>query len=414
MKNPYGLSDFYRIRTENQRYIDRTEMLPVVEQSGEQLLFLRPRRFGKSLWLSVLENYYDLNRADDFAMLFGDLAVGKNPTANHNRYLILKWNFSVIDTNGSYEQITRALHDHINSAIYRCSVRYRSTLKGEVEINNENALFSLDRLLIVASESGHPLYLLIDEYDNFANEVLTSRDQGKPRYDELVRGEGILKTVFKAIKAAAEGQGLERVFITGVSPVVMSDITSGYNVVKNISQWAEFSRLCGFVHEEVVAINHQIASGCQLDEHHANEAMTMMRSFYNGYRFCVDDGVNLYNPTLCLYFWDEWQRRCKYPQQMLDANLAMDKNRIRYIAALPHGTEVIEQALNSATPLSVAALANEFGVEAMLNDPPDASFIISLLIYFGVLTIEEVTPLGKISVTLPNQVVRSLYVERIR
>ena len=415
---PYALSDFYALRTEGYCYIDRTHLLPQLEQAGRQLLFLRPRRFGKTLWLSLLENYYDVAKAAAFESLFAELAIGEQPTPHHNRYFILRWDFSVVDPQGDREQIARSLHNHINATIEAFNYRYHSHLPAPIPLNPDDGIHTFQRLIAQLPQLGYPLYLLIDEYDNFANELLTSRQQGRQRYDELVAGEGVIKTVFKAVKAAASGQGLERVFITGVSPVVMSDITSGYNVVKNISQWPEFAPMCGFTGEEVATINRQIAQ-----QHDTPPAAvdticatmnSIMRDYYNGYRFTLEQSERLYNPTLCLYFWDEWQRRRRPPLQLLDANLAMDRNRIRYIAALPHGSQVVEQVLEPEQPLSIAALATEFGVEAMLNDPPDATFILSLLLYFGVLTIDSVDAFGEIQLTIPNQVIRSLYIDRLQ
>ncbi|QEP44045.1 AAA family ATPase [Ectothiorhodospiraceae bacterium BW-2] len=410
----YGLGHFKTLREEGGLYFDRTDLLHELEAAGRQLLFLRPRRFGKTLWLTLLESYYDIDAAEQFEPLFGDLAIGQNPTPNRNRYFMLKWNFSVIDPSGDLAHISRSLHNHLNSSIERFCNRYRQWLNRSVQIDPQDGIHSFENLLGELAAYDTPLYLLIDEYDNFANEVLTSREHGRKRYNELVKGEGVIKTVFKAVKAATDGLGLERVFITGVSPVVMSDITSGYNVAKNISQRPHFAKLCGFTGEEVMQLNRQIALECELPEGAAEEAMSLMQNFYNGYRFSVDDTTRLYNPTLCLYFWDEWQQLCRYPNELLDDNLAMDKNRLRYIAALPHGAEVIEAALNPQQSLWVAKLAQNFGVKAMLNDPPDASFIISLLVYFGVLTIQDVSPLGKLKVTIPNQVVRSLYIDRIQ
>ncbi|QEP45167.1 AAA family ATPase [Ectothiorhodospiraceae bacterium BW-2] len=414
MKISYGLGHFKTLREENGLYFDRTKSLHDLEAAGRQLLFLRPRRFGKTLWLTLLESYYDIGAADQFETLFGDLAIGQNPTPNRNRYFILRWNFSMIDPGGDYQQLVSRIHRHINNSISFFSARYHDFLPETVPIDPTDGLGSFEQLLSVAKRFNFPLYLLIDEYDNFANEVLTSREQGRQRYNELVESEGVIKTVFKAVKAATDGLGLERVFITGVSPVVMSDITSGYNVAENISHWPEFHALCGLTAEELQPVCHQIAQHCQLPESAADEALAMMRNFYNGYRFCREEEQRLYNPTLTLYFLKHWQRRCSYPAELLDDNLAMDKNRLRYIASLPHGAEVIEAALNPQQPLQVEKLVQDFGVAAMLKDPSDASFIISLLVYFGVLTIQDVSPLGKLKVTIPNQVVRSLYIDRIQ
>jgi hypothetical protein len=156
-----------------------------------------------------------------------------------------------------------------------------------VQIDPNDALVSFQSVLAAVSQTPRRLYLLIDEYDNFANEVLASRDRGEDRYQDLVAGEGVIKTVFKAVKAAAEGRGLDRVFITGVSPVVMADITSGYNVVKDISLEPTLADLCGFHESEILAILQQIVADCGLPAERIDEALAMMRTFYNGYNFSL-------------------------------------------------------------------------------------------------------------------------------
>ncbi|QEP45054.1 AAA family ATPase [Ectothiorhodospiraceae bacterium BW-2] len=414
MKLPYGLSDFNALISEGYYYADRTDLIPAIEEAGRQLLFLRPRRFGKSCLLSMLENYYDLGRTEQFETLFGALTIGQNPTPNRNRYLILNWDFSAIDASGDVMTIARSVHRHINSSINFFNSRYAEYLNQEVVLNLDDALGSLENLLAAVKTLGHPLYLLVDEYDNFANEVLTSRAQGKARYDALTTGEGIIKTVFKMVKSLAGGRGLERVFLTGVSPLVMSDITSGYNVVENISHFAEFNRLCGFERDEVVAMNRQIAQLCQLPPGAAMEAMEVMRHYYNGYCFSEASDTRLYNPTLCLYFWKQWQHSCEYPKQMLDDNLAMDKNRIAYIASLPHGSEVIEQLTASDRAVTMW-LQTGFGIEKLLaREVPDEGYLLSLLYWFGVLTVDGNDALGKTYLKIPNQVIRQLYLERLQ
>ncbi|CAK0776183.1 hypothetical protein CCP3SC15_530029 [Gammaproteobacteria bacterium] len=185
---PYGIADFQSIREEGYFYVDRTDRIALVEEAGNQLLFLRPRRFGKSLWLSILENYYDLAKADRFATLFGELAIGRNPTPRHNRYFVLKLNFSGVDPSGDTESIRRALHQHINSCIYGFSIHYEKYLPRPIKWVEENSFSSLRNLLAVVATTEYKLYLLIDEYDNFANEVMTSHPQGIHRYQELVEG----------------------------------------------------------------------------------------------------------------------------------------------------------------------------------------------------------------------------------
>ncbi|NEX16069.1 MAG: AAA family ATPase [Halochromatium sp.] len=411
---PFGIANFRAIHDDGALYIDRTDRIATMEAIGRQLLLLRPRRFGKSLWLSTLAHYYDLRRAEEFEELFGHLAIGRAPTARRNRYFIMQWNFSTVDPMGDAEAIRGALYRHINGRIATLVSRYGDHLPQPVEIQDD-ALVSFQSLLAAVGQSPHPLYLLIDEYDNFANEVLVSRDRGEERYNALVGGEGAIKTVFKAVKEAAEGGVLERVFITGVSPVVMADITSGYNVVEDISLRPELADLCGFHEAEVASVLEQIIAHCRLPAGQAEEALAMMRTFYNGYNFSLEpEGGRIYNPTLALYFFKHLAEQCKYPRRMLDNNLAMDRNRIDYIAQLPQGAALVRTALDSASPITIEDLEYRFGVERMLRAPQTEPFLASLLYFFGVLTYGARDPLGQLQLVIPNLVVRKLYVERIQ
>jgi len=411
MKFPYGISDFYKLITEDYLYIDRTDRIPFIEDMGQQLLFLRPRRFGKSLWLSTLENYYDLAKADEFNRLFGHLAIGQNPTPLRNQFLILRWDFSGVAPSGNNQEIKQSLFEQINGQIVRFAGKYQSILNTPIHIASDSALVSFNSLLIAVQQSNYRLYLLIDEYDNFANEVLTaSRD----RYESLLLGEGMLKTLFKTVKSAASGFGLDRVFITGVSPIVMSDITSGYNVAKNIYLSPELNDLCGFSEVETQGIVEQVATHCGYKQQQADEAMTMMRRFYNGYRFSYNAEQAVYNPTLALYFLENWYNYCQYPRDMLDSNLAMDRNKITYIANLPRGEQVIAAALDEEHPLLVNRLSHRFGVAEMFEKEKETVAMASLLYFFGVLTIGGETPLRQLVLRIPNLVTQKLYVEQLQ
>ncbi len=412
---PYGLANFAAIAEDGLYYIDRTDRIHTAEDMGRQLLLLRPRRFGKSLWLSTLENYYDIAKAEQFETRFGKLKIGRNPTPLHNQYFVMKWNFSTVEALRGADAIRGSLHRHINACIEDFNVRYQDHLDHSIQIDPQDALHSFRSLLTAVSQSSHSLYLLIDEYDNFANEVLVSHQQGGQRYDELVSGEGAIKSLFKVIKDAAEGRGLERVFITGVTPVVMADITSGYNVIKDISRLSAFDDLCGFHEEEISGTLDQIADACELNAEKREEALQMMRTFYNGYNFSLREERGLiYNPTLALYFFDHLQRACDYPDKMLDSNLAMDRNRIEYVGRLPHGETLVNAALEPEQPILINELEDRFGVQMMLNTPKDHGFLASLLYYFGVLTYAGRDRDGRLRMVAPNLVVRKLYVERMQ
>ena len=201
MKFPYGIADFHKLITEGYFYADRTDRIAALEQAGDHLLFLRPRRFGKSLVLSMLENYYDLAKTNEFEGLFGRLGIGRNPTPKHNRYFVMWWDFSMVVSHGDAQAIKRALHNHINACARSFISRYHAHLPQSIRLESDDALVSFQSVVDAVGQPPYKLYLFIDEYDNFANEVLAARIKGRDRYRTLVHGEGILKTVFKAIKS---------------------------------------------------------------------------------------------------------------------------------------------------------------------------------------------------------------------
>lgn len=414
MKFPYGISDFRQVIGEGYYFVDRSEHIHTLEEMGKQLLFLRPRRFGKSLLLSMLENYYDLARAGEFEQLFGRLAIGQNPTPLHNQFLVMRWDFSMVYSFGEIGDIERSLNTHLNIELRLFAHRYRDQLALPIEIHPDNGMASLHSALAAVQDSAYKLYLFIDEYDNFANEVLMGGGKGgRERYEALLYGDGVFKSLFKVIKGGAAGRGLERVFITGVSPVVLSDATSGYNVARHISFEPALHDLCGFWEAEVAETLDEIVRECGYPTERAGEALATMRSFYNGYAFAYDAQELIYNPTLALYYFDHFRRHCEAPRAMLDSNFASDRAKIAYVAGLPGGQGLILEALEQDA-LVVARLEDRFGVAEMLAPSQDRTFMASLLTYLGVLTLAGSTPLRELLMRIPNLVVRKLYVERIQ
>ena len=420
MKFPYGNCDFAILMRENYFYADRSDRIPLLESAGRQLLFLRPRRFGKSLLLSMLENYYDVAKANQFVDLFGNLQIGRNPTGLQNQYIVLKWDFSVVSSQGNLSAIRQALYDHLNESIHGCIRDHAALLSDqEVPINPQNALKSFESLQAAVRQTPYKLYLLIDEYDNFANEIAmnAAANLSSRRYQELLQGEGILKTVFKAVKAASAGRGLDRVFITGVSPLVLSDLTSGYNIAENISQDERFADLCGFTTTEIVEILEKLSQSHSGNLPPSNESLGMMRTFYNGYCFDEDETSpesRVYNPTLSFYFLNQLQRRGKHPTNLLDVNLAMDQNKLSYLASLPHGAELLEDALQGEPALTAPFLVQRFGIAELLEEEKDQTFLLSLLYFFGILTLRGRNEEGRLLLEIPNLVIKQLYVEELR
>lgn len=414
IKFPYGMSDFYKLITEKYFYVDRTAHIRLLEEIGNNLLFLRPRRFGKSLLVSMLENYYDVNKADEFDTLFGHLAIGKQPTPLHNQYMIMRWDFSMVKASKTGEELEEALSNHINVRLAHFVEDYKDILGSEVQLHANNAIASFEATLGVVRRTPYRMYLMIDEYDNFANEVLMGgANRSQERYEELVQGEGVLKGIFKAVKGGMTGFGLDRVFITGVSPVVMSDITSAHNISKQISLEPAFGDLCGFWEREVKVPLQQVVADCGLPSAKVEEALNDMRTFYNGYAF-YEEGELIYNPTLVLYFLDHLQRRCQAPRNMLDGNFAMDRAKIAYVAELPNGRQLIEAALQEREPIAIYQLEQRFGIAEMLSEQQEITFFASLLYYLGMLTLGDITEYGELTLNIPNLVVRKLYVEQLQ
>ena len=421
IKFPYGRRDFYEVITEEYRYLDRTHHISFVEDWGKELLFMRPRRFGKSLWLSTLMNYYDIAKADEFDRLFGHLAIGQDPTPWHNQYLVMKLDFSRIQSHGSIAQIEQALQDHINARIEDFQRIYGSLLNGQSAIHPENALYSFDSLLSIIRTSGHKLYLFIDEYDSFANAVMMgTHGHNQQRYIDLVKGEGMFKTLFKNFKSLGSGDGLDRIFVTGVSPIVMNDVTSGANVFEDITWHANVNELCGFTDAEVQGLVEACVNHCQLPQTQATEIMEQMASFYNGSRFVtrvpgteLQDVAKIYNPTLAFYFLKRLQADCLYPEEMLDGNLESDGNKLAYIASHPSGKQLLLDVTEGQTAVSLSDLHRRFGVKEMLKPDKQQDHLAILLCYLGALTIGGKTPDGKVILEIPNLVMRRLYAERI-
>ncbi|CAN2046611.1 AAA family ATPase [Candidatus Magnetomoraceae bacterium gMMP-1] len=414
MKFPYGISDFRAIIKNDYFYCDRTDHIAYLEKQGKFLLFLRPRRFGKSLLLSMLKNYYDLARKNEFDEIFGKLKIAENPTLLHSKYFILHWDFSCVDPSGTAEDIKRALHNHVNDCIKDFISYYRNILPEEIQIRDVDAVSSIKLLIRVVRMTSYPIYLLIDEYDNFANEVMMGVRRGNEIYEALVYEEGPLKTIFKAIKASTADSVFDRIFITGVSPVVMSDITSGYNIAKNIYLDESFNDLCGFTEKEVKDTLKNIVAECAKKDEELEKVLELMRIYYNGYKFAFDAEELVYNPTLAIYFMEYFYNKCKYPRKMLDSNLATDEAKLRYVSQISRGRQLLLELVRY-NRLEISTLSDRFGIENMLNDKSkDNSFMASFLYYFGVLTMEGETELGKLNLKVPNLVMRGLYVERIK
>ncbi|MEA1962321.1 MAG: AAA family ATPase [Bacillota bacterium] len=435
MKFPYGISDFKEIILNKYFYCDRTHKINELEHDKYQL-FLRPRRFGKSMLLSMLENYYDVAKQDQFEMLFGHLKIGKNPTPHRNSHFILKWDFSCIDASGSLDDIRQSLFNHINGSIERFILYYGGFDLPKIRINHDDALSSIQSLASAIQMMEYPIFLLIDEYDNFANEVMMSVDRSIDHYEALVKKEGILKTVFKNVKSSTSASMFDRIFITGVSPVVMSDMTSGFNIGESLYFEQDYNDLCGFTEREIhdtllqmpyyanpdyvnPGSNDQKSGHDQKNEKDQKDksvraALDIMKLYYDGYLFSYDATESVYNPTLALYFFKKLQRSGRFPENMFDENLAMDEEKLIYISKIKGGNQLIIDLMQNGQTVETREINQKFGIRRMLsNATHDRAFLISFLAYFGILTFAGRTREGKKRLKVPNLIMQRLYVERL-
>ncbi|MCP5046174.1 MAG: AAA family ATPase, partial [bacterium] len=256
-KIPYGISDYTKLVREHHYYVDKTMYLPVIEEVGNYLFFIRPRRFGKSLFLSVMEVYFDVHYKDRFDQLFQGTWIHKNPTGERGKYLVLSLNFSAVDPHP--KRLDASFLNNIKTKVKSFLRKYADYLDPDdkKELREElktigSAADILLRVTDLCKGSNRELYIIIDEYDNFANTILTG--SGSSAYENLTHGEGFFRAFFNFLKEAATGTGapISRLFITGVSPVTMDDVTSGFNIGKNISILPDFNDMLGFTEKDVV------------------------------------------------------------------------------------------------------------------------------------------------------------------
>ena len=399
MKLPYGISDFARLRRDGYFYQDRTGYIPVLESLGEPyLFFLRPRRFGKSLWLSILAHYYGREHAEDFDWLFQGLAVGEQPTPLANSYLVLKFDFSRIDTS-SRADTKQGFTRNVIGGIRQFWRRYQATLPDlnpDEILAEADASTSIQNLFTALTGTDHRIYLLIDEYDHFTNQLI---GPDLRHFQEIVTGTGYVRKFYETIKTAT-GQGtVERIFMTGVSPVTLDSLTSGFNIGKNFSQREDLHSLMGFSEEEVRDLLANLALKEDTD-------LAVLRNWYNGYRFAEEALESLYNPDMVLYYASEYQGRNRPPKRMLDTNIASDYGRIRQLFRLggkeARHFELLQQLLETREIRS--QITAQFSFEKTFTDVD----FLSLLYYSGLLTMRG-NHLGIPKLAIPNKVIEKLY-----
>ena len=401
---PYGMMNFIDVREDDCYYVDKTHYIPLIENANKYFFYIRPRRFGKSLTISMLRHYYNILEADKFKKWYGDLYIGKHPTPERNSYLIIYLNFAVVNAElNSYRQ---SLDAHCNTEFnFFCDVYAQYLPEGIKEEMNKKkgAIEQLDYLYKECIKTNQQIYLFIDEYDHFTNKIL-SEPSCLEDYKSETYGTSYLRSFFDTVKAGTDST-IKRCFVTGVSPVTMDDLTSGFNIGTNYSLSPEFNEMTGFNEEEVRAMLDYYATTCQF--HHSTDGLIeAMKPWYDNYCFAEQSygGTTMYNSNMVLYFVDNYIRNGGYmPRNMVEENIRVDYNKLRML--IRKDKEFAHDASTIQTLVQQGYVTGELktGFPAETIAEPDN--FISLLFYFGMLTISG-TLEGETKLTIPNQVVR--------
>lgn len=401
---PYGMMNFADIRLDNYYYVDKTSFIPVIEQSDRFFFFIRPRRFGKSLTLNMLQHYYDVRTRDKFDALFGDLYIGKHPTRDRNSYLVLYLNFSGIS--GELHNYRQGLDAHCNTSFdYFCDIYAEYLPKGIKEVLNEKAgaVEQLDYLYHQCELAGQQIYLFIDECDHFTNAILSDAESIH-RYTEETHKEGYLRAFFNRVKAGTYSS-IKRCFITGVSPVTMDDLTSGFNIGTNYSLTPKFNAMMGFTEDEVREMLTYYSTKAPF-HHTVDELIELMKPWYDNYCFAQEcyDQPTLYNSNMVLYFVKNYiDNNGKAPRNMIESNIRIDYEKLRML--IRKDKEFAHDASIIQTLVSQGYITGELKDGFPAANIVDSDNFVSLLYYFGMLTVSG-TYKGKTKLIIPNQVVR--------
>ena len=401
---PYGMMNFIDVREDDCYYVDKTHYIPLIENANKYFFYIRPRRFGKSLTISMLHHYYNILEADKFEKWYGDLYIGKHPTPERNSYLIIYLNFAVVNAElNSYRQ---SLDAHCNTEFnFFCDVYAQYLPEGIKEEMNKKkgAVEQLDYLYKECVKTNQQIYLFIDEYDHFTNKIL-SEPSCLEDYKSETHGTGYLRSFFDTVKAGTDST-IKRCFVTGVSPVTMDDLTSGFNIGTNYSLSPEFNEMTGFNEEEVRAMLDYYATTCQF-HHSTDELIEAMKPWYDNYCFAEQSygGTTMYNSNMVLYFVDNYIRNRGYmPRNMVEENIRVDYNKLRML--IRKDKEFAHDASTIQTLVQQGYVTGELKTGFPAETVAEPDNFISLLFYFGMLTISG-TKRGKTLLTIPNQVVR--------
>lgn len=402
---PYGVSNFVDIIERNQYYVDKTMYLPLLEKEADALFFIRPRRFGKSLLISMMRAYYDISMTERFQELFGNLWIGSHPTPQQGKYQVLYLDFSKIGGG------IKLLEDRFNDYCGQCVDFFVDTLYKDyytpeaiAKIKGINyASGKLNALAMEAQKNGYQLFLIVDEYDNFTNVVLN--EHGEDVYWALTHASGFYREIFKVFKGM-----FARIFMTGVSPVTLDDLTSGFNIGWHISTKAPFNQMLGFSTEDVRDLfTYYKNSGDLPADTDVEVIIEDMKPWYDNYCFSEDalrTQSKVFNCDMVLYYLRNYMETGEAPRQMIDPNTKTDYNKMKKLLQLDKLDGDRKGVIMTIAEKGeiVGNIEESFPAKALTNP----EIFISLLFYYGMLTIKD-TFGDQLILGIPNNNARKQY-----
>jgi len=393
---PYGVADYRKIIEEGRAYVDKTMYIRSLEDADDYILFLRPRRFGKSLFASMLGYYYDIAEKDNFDLLFSETDIGRNPTTRKNAYYILKFDFSDVETDTD-----TILLESFTNKVYYAIRDFQRTYKLELSLKMERPAAQLTAFFTEFQEQcAGKIYVIIDEYDNFANELLSSNFES---YKEVITGNGFVRKWYAGLKLAAKTGVVDRIFITGVSPITVDSLTSGFNIATNLSMDRDFNKMMGFTKKEV----KQLIEETIPQEELPSDLMNTLTEYYNGYCFCKSGKERVFNSDMVLYYLNHYQRKCEPPDTLLDYNAVSDYGKLERLITFENPIQnrtILKNIVSDG--LVIARLSEKFSLVRKF----DEEYFKSLLFYLGLLTIKENKP-EYIELQIPNAAMTGLYLK---
>ena len=411
---PYGVSDFNDFKVKNLYYVDKTRFIRHIEKKGNFLFLIRPRRFGKSLFLGIMEAYYDIQYKDRFDFFFAGSDIHRNPTREKNSYLVFKLNFSAVSPEIS--RVEEAFLNYIKDSAHWFIRKYEKLLDIDLKTAKEE-LFSkksaaevMVTFLNYCKGKSPQLYVIIDEYDNFANTILS--ESGEREFEKITHGEGFFRAFFNVLKGGTTDTDapISRLFMTGVSPITLDDVTSGFNIATNISLHSDINEIMGFTQPEVETMIEYYRHAGKI-RHSTPELLEIMDQWYSHYRFSLYAAAELFNTGHVLYFLKEYMVDSQFPVNLIDHNARIDYNKLRHLIITDKkGTPKTNGNFSKLRQIMEndslhSTIVDSFPIHKLVS-PENFT---SLLYYFGLLTITGFDEEKKAILKIPNEAIKRLY-----